>query len=254
MFVICFETAVLTVASNPAESAGTGLEVVQGGEEVVPTKIGPVFFRDVDFRVAELPEEEIRNPHFPRGADEQVGVGNASCMKMGFEYLRGNGLRIQLSLSHFAGKGLHGIEDFGTPTVAQGEGEVEFGIRGRRLHRLAQLALTHAGELVNAADMMKSDALANHLISLLVQKIFQQKHESVDLQRRSLPVFGRKGVEREVLHTGVQASLHAALDGLRACLVSSQAWKPALLRPASIAIHDNGNMFWGSAHDQRRIV
>jgi hypothetical protein len=45
-----------------------------GFEKIVPAKIGPELLCHVDFRVTQLPEQKIRNPHFAGGPNEQIRI------------------------------------------------------------------------------------------------------------------------------------------------------------------------------------
>ncbi len=52
------------------------LVFADGVEEVALAEVGPEFFDDDHFGVADLPEEEVGESHFAGGADEEVGVGD----------------------------------------------------------------------------------------------------------------------------------------------------------------------------------
>ncbi len=45
-------------------------------------EFGPAFIGDPDFGVADLPEQEIADPHFAGGANQQIGVGRAGRIEM----------------------------------------------------------------------------------------------------------------------------------------------------------------------------
>ena len=228
--------------SDSAEAAGATGVVLERGEEILPLEIGPEFFGHMDFRVAELPEEKIRNAHLAGGADEEVGVGHPGCVQAGAnEFGRDVGFA-HGACGSVADEGFHGINNLGAAAVAQGEDEVELGVRRGGFHHLAELALADGGEFLDAADVVESDALADHFIALLVEEIFQQKHEGVDLEGGAFPVLRGKGVERQILNAGVEAGLDAALDGFRARLVACDARETALLGPTAVAVHNNGDM------------
>ena len=45
---------------------------------------------------------------------------------------------------------------------------------------------------MDAADVVQSNTLTDHLVSLLVQKVFEQQHEPIDLKGRAFPVLRGK--------------------------------------------------------------
>ena len=49
---------------------------IHGGAQVGIFKVWPEFRTDNDFCVGDLPEEEVGNTEFTRGADEEVGIGD----------------------------------------------------------------------------------------------------------------------------------------------------------------------------------
>jgi hypothetical protein len=78
--------------SGQAEDRGTFLQSPESsvalfvffyrGEEVALPEVRPHFFNNDDFRVRYLPEKEIGNSHFARGADQEVGVGDVFGIQM----------------------------------------------------------------------------------------------------------------------------------------------------------------------------
>jgi hypothetical protein len=60
--------------SKSAEAAVAALVFADGVEEVALAEVGPEFFDDDHFGVADLPEEEVENDHFRRGSDDWVGI------------------------------------------------------------------------------------------------------------------------------------------------------------------------------------
>ena len=59
-----------------------------------------------------------------------------------------------------------------------------------------------------------------------------------------VPVFGGKGIEREELDAGFLAGFDAFADGLGAGAVAGDARQAAVLGPAAVAIHDDGDVAW----------
>lgn len=51
------------------------LVIQQRTQEFIAIKIWPEHVGEIEFRIGDLPEEEVRDAHLARCADEQVGVG-----------------------------------------------------------------------------------------------------------------------------------------------------------------------------------
>src|SRR5262249_23662505 len=59
---------------------------------------------------------------------------------------------------------------------------------------------------------------------------------------RSTPVLARESEDREVLHAFADARLHDLAHGLHAFPVAADARQEPLLRPAPVAVHDDGDV------------
>ena len=73
----------------------------------------------------------------------------------------------------------------------------------------------------------------------------EEAHEGLDLVLGALPVLDGEGVEREVADAGVAAVAEDAADGLAAGAVALGAGEAAGLRPAAVAVHDDGDVAGG---------
>ena len=67
---------------DPAVAALARLEVDDRLEEIAAAEIGPEHFGDVDLRVGDLPEQEVRDAQLAAGADEQVGIVDVGGVEM----------------------------------------------------------------------------------------------------------------------------------------------------------------------------
>ena len=48
----------------PSVSSVTPPELLHGLEQILSAEVRPKFLRHIDFRIAQLPEQKIRDPHF----------------------------------------------------------------------------------------------------------------------------------------------------------------------------------------------
>ena len=81
-----------------------------------------------------------------------------------------------------------------------------------------------------------------HRVDALVQILLEKAHNAVHLVLRTLPVFRGKGVDRQIVDPELLAIGADAAEHLRARPVPCRARKTPLLRPATVAVHDNRNM------------
>src|SRR3546814_4162492 len=77
----------------------------------------------------------------------------------------------------------------------------------------------------------------------LFRSIFvKQPHQVADLIGGAFPVFAGKGVERQHLYAEVGRGLHDAAHRLHTPAMTHDARQETPLRPAAVAIHDDGDM------------
>src|SRR3546814_4912145 len=69
-----------------------------------------------------------------------------------------------------------------------------------------------------------------------------QPHQVADLIGGAFPVFAGKGVERQHLYAEVGRGLHDAAHRLHTPAMTHDARQETPLRPAAVAIHDDGDM------------
>ena len=77
---------------------------------------------------------------------------------------------------------------------------------------------------------------------LALQVLAQQPHQEVHFGFRAAPVLEREGVEREARYFQPGARIYHLARGLHPGAVPCYARQVAALRPAAIAVHDDGEM------------
>src|ERR1700730_13409030 len=55
---------------NPSVSSVTPPEFLHGLEQILSAEVRPKLLSHIDFRIAQLPEQKIRDPHFSRSPNE----------------------------------------------------------------------------------------------------------------------------------------------------------------------------------------
>src|SRR5216684_7598616 len=79
---ICLDEHLRVGLVDPAVAALARLKVDDRFEEIAAAKIGPEDFGDVDLRVGDLPEQEVRDAQLAAGADEEIGVVEVGGVEM----------------------------------------------------------------------------------------------------------------------------------------------------------------------------
>src|SRR6185312_7665266 len=107
----------------------------QGAQEVDLPELRPVRVAEVELGVGRLPEQEVRQPLFPRGADDQVGLGLTGGVEVRGDVVDGQ-LVGNLREGGAAGRAVaeqvaDGLDDFLPAAVPDGEREVVAGGAGR---------------------------------------------------------------------------------------------------------------------------
>jgi hypothetical protein len=192
-----------------------------------------------EFRITDLPEQEIRDPHLASSAKEQIRIGEAR----GVESIRDrrliDRLWVEAAFRGVFGDRSCGISEFGAASIIEGE-------RERHSAAVPSGFLTgirffeHFGrKAVPAAKASESNVVVHHAASLGEEMRLAELHQEVDLLGRTLPVFAAEGVERERLHPEASAFHGHQVDGLGALTMPRDPRESLRLRPSSIPVHDH---------------
>ncbi len=212
--------------------------------EVCLGEVRPECVGDVNFGVAELPEEEVREAEFARGADEEIGVGEIAGVEMG-----GDGVAVDLvwrkgAVGNPGGDGANGVRDFAARAVIEGQDDLEAGAVAAGLDGLFEAGEAGGGEFFDVADGAQSDIAVEDFLGAFLQKAFEQEHEALDFVFWAFPIFRRKGVESEEFHPGIGSRLESLAHGFGALFMAGEAREASLACPTTVPIHDDGNMAW----------
>ncbi len=105
-------------------------------------------------------------------------------------------------------------------------------------NELAQARLEGA----QVADHVQTHALLLQLADFTLKRLHEQAHQQRDLFGRTAPVLGTEREQRQVTHARAPAGLDHAPDGLHALGMPGSARQQAPRRPATVAIHDDGDV------------
>ena len=99
------------------------------------------------------------------------------------------------------------------------------------------------------AQKAQADLVALHAVDCLEHVLLQQTHDRGNLVGGALPVLRGKGVDRQVLARRDPCSSVAILRNVSApTLCPAVRGRPALLRPTTVAVHNNSDVAGKAAH------
>src|SRR5690606_9486931 len=117
------------------------------------------------------------------------------------------------------------------PCVARGGGLGVVHARGDRL-----------AEARAVADEADAHAAPVQLVDFAVERVDEKLHQRADFLLGPAPVLAREREQGECADPGVQAEIDAQVDRARAGAMADDARPVALLRPAAVAVHDDGQV------------
>src|SRR5690606_4940421 len=205
--------------------------------EVRPERVG-----EVQLRVRGRPDEEVADAELAARADEEVDRADLHGGEDRAEQALVDALGIELALRRALGDLARRVRDLLAAAVGQRERQRHpIEARGLRLHALEDL-----GDVLRqpraAADGAQADALVDELVALRDQELLEELHQRRHLEPRALPVLLAEGVERQRSDAEAAAGADRAPDRLAALAVAERAEEPLALRPAAVAVHDDGHV------------
>lgn len=151
-------------------------------------------------------------------------------------------MRMTIGIGAFAEDGVHGVDDFRAAAVVEGNVEDHAGIFSEGFGGFAGIALDGFGELIGAAEETHADFVFLEERHLLADVFAKKGHEEFDFGLGAAPVFDREGVESERFDVEASTGFDGGAGGLRAGAMTGDAREMTLLGPASVAVHDDGNV------------
>src|SRR5437667_12214887 len=98
---------------------------------------------------------------------------------------------------------------------------------------------------MRTSDLLESDRVLTERGELGLQIAAQQSHQEIGFAARTLlPVLFRKGIERERRNADARRRFYRRPYRRHSGPVSGNARQMAAARPASVAVHDDGDVLW----------
>ena len=138
--------------------------------------------------------------------------------------------------------GVHGVNDFGAAAVIEGDGKNHAGVFGEGFCGLASVSLDSFGEFVGATEEAHADIVFLEERHFLANVFAEELHEEFDFGFGAAPVLDGEGVEGEGFDVQAGSGFDGGARGIGAGAMPSDAREMALLGPAAVAVHDDGDV------------
>ena len=220
------------------ETAIPFLVIEQRQQYVATPEIRPQGLRKIEFRIRDLPEQEIADSCFPARSNEDVRVRKTSrgqvLLELGFK----NASRDFSGLNVF-NQAIRGVDDLGASSITQGDRHGAVGeMLGLLSHGMHQV-LRGSGKLVQQTNGEKPGFSFLERLPFLMKKFFEERHEQVDLDLGAIPVLLRERVHRDDWNPQQVKGIEDFPDGDQPFPMSGNTGQTTLGGPATVPIHDH---------------
>src|SRR5271170_5854202 len=219
-------------------------EFGQCGGEMLGAEIRPQDIEKHELGVGRLPEQEIRQSLLAGGADEEVGVGDAGSGEVAGDRFFVDRGGIEAAVARRLRQGPGGGGDLGPRAVGQRDRQVEAGVGAGGGLGIGEAGLDVGGEAATVPDHAEPDAVGGEFGELGFDGAAQQAGEVGDLGGGAAPVLAAEGIEREPADALAYGGFDRAAHGFSAFPVAGDPRQVAGGGPASVAVHDDGDVGW----------
>src|SRR5580693_5559400 len=216
--------------------------LVERGEEGRVVEIRPQDREEHEFGVGRLPEQEIRQPHFAGGANDEIGVGKASRVEPLGQFVRPDRPSVEAPVANVDRQTPRRLEDFLPPAVIESHREREPVIAGGQGFGLDDEPDDVTREIVPFADDPDPDAIGVEFSEIVANEPLEEAHQHRHLLRRTAPVLRREAIDRKELHAALDRRTDNPAHGLDAAPMALEARQAARLSPTAVAVHDDGDV------------
>src|SRR5450631_991104 len=243
--------------ADAAVAAFAFLVFDEGFEQAGAVEIGPERFGDEHFGVGDLPEEEIADAHFSAGTNQEIGIGQAVGVEVAGELIFGDALDVTISVSidlaiavrvgvavavALREYRVHRVDDLGAAAVVQSDTQAHAAVGGGAFGGFADVFLHRGRKIAGAAEKAHANIVFLDEWHFLAEIFAQELHEKISFGFGAAPVFDGKSVEGERFNVQAGAGFNGAAGRFGAVAVPRDAREMAALRPAAVAVHDDGHV------------
>src|SRR5712691_1954939 len=235
-------TATTAATSHPTEPARPALEIGERAIELERTEVRPHGRGDPQLGVGDLPQEEVRYPHLAAGPDEQVRIGDPVGVERAAHVLLGDLRGAELARPHLLGERAKGVQQLLAPAVVERHHQVQPAIVLSRPDHPVDAAADDQRHPVGPAEHPQADVARHQLGQLADDGLLEQPHQRRHLVLGPRPVLGGEGVEEQKAQAQLLGGAEHGAGGLDTLAVAGHAWKTPARGPASVAVHDDGDV------------
>lgn len=145
------------------------------------------------------------------------------------------------------GDGLDGGGDFLSGAVVDSEAECHAVVIGGDFFGGGDFLLDGGVKFGGGADDFEFESLLLDLAAFFDEVLFEEGHEQGEFAWGAFPVFAGEAVEGELPESEPGGFFDHAADRLDTAAVTFDAWETSALGPASVAIHDDGDVLGESS-------
>ena len=224
-------------------------------EQMHPAKLRPQGGSHIDFRVSQLPQQKVAQPHLTAGANHQIGIGQMPRVEMTRHRVLVDFQMIQAAIArgrvHDRAERIH---QFGACAVVERESQHHAGVVRCGLARPLHLLLHRGRQFVLASDVFQANIVLVQRGNFCFQIAAEQTHQEIDFAAGTLlPVLLGKRVQRERGNADAGRGFDRRAHRRDSGAMSGDARQMAPARPAAVAVHDNGDVFWEPLRIQPQI-
>ena len=191
-----------------------------------------------------MPQQEVTDSFFPGRTDNQLRIRYAGGIKIpGKDVLR-QLLRITLALSHLLAEGSGSTDNLIPATVIQRKIHLNIIFLRPSLRVQAELSQLRR-QAAQITEETEPNPVLIHIRQSLHKIAVQELHDTGHFLLGTTPVFCGKRINRQILHADGSAIIGNPSEALRSGSVSCGSREPSFFGPASISIHNDGNMSGG---------
>ena len=201
---------------------------------------GPGLGGEIEFRVGALVEQKVAQPLFATGADDKIRIRLAGRIQIGAYALFRDVFRLQAICHHV----FDSPDNLAPGAVVQGQVQVHVPSPGSGLDGELEGSAHSQWQAVYVAKDLEGNALAQHTRDFCLNEFQQDGEQGCDLALRAIPVFAGKGVESQMADADLATAGDYVTHRVRTCPVAFAAAHAPCLRPAAIAVHNDGKMPW----------
>src|SRR5579871_1847917 len=227
----------LQLLTGLAEAALTRLEPGDGIIQLRLAEVGPQRVGEVEFRIGEVPQQEVADALLAAGAYEEVRIRTVTQSHGRAEGCFIGGLELALDR-----KAARRVQDVPAPAVADSDIEQHAWVLRSERFRFCHAGLQLLREAGPVTDEAHPDAVLVQVAHVLAERYQEQLHEQSHFALGTLPVLAAKGEEGQHTDLAFGAVLDDLAGGVEASPMPRMAHQATGLRPTAVAVHDDGDV------------